>query len=85
MESGKLTIQPVPVNTDQIGNSVIDTIGILAQQKEVNFIYDNSHYTPRTILADQQQIEKILLNLLNNAVKFTPPGKRVWFTVADES
>lgn len=85
MESGKLAIQPVPVNTDQIGNSVIDTIGILAQQKEVNFIYDNSHYTPRTILADQQQIEKILLNLLNNAVKFTPPGKHVWFTVTDES
>lgn len=84
MESGKLTIQPVPVNTDQIGNSVLDTIGILAAQKNVIFVYDSSHYKPITILADQQQIEKILLNLLNNAVKFTPPGKHVWFTVADE-
>ena len=33
------------------------------------------------ILADQMNLQKIFLNLLNNAVKFTPKGVRVSVTV----
>lgn len=44
---------------------------------------DSSGYRPRTILADRLNVEKILLNLLTNAVKYTPEGGSIWVTVKD--
>ena len=45
---------------------------------------DKSGYRPRTILTDRLNLQKIFLNILNNAVRFTPEGGTIWVTVKDE-
>jgi len=39
---------------------------------------------PLTIMADRQRIEQVLVNLLDNAIKYTPPGGRVTVTATSD-
>jgi signal transduction histidine kinase len=45
---------------------------------------DKSEYRPRTIYADELNLQKIFLNLLTNAIKYTPEGGHVWVKIWDE-
>jgi len=83
--SGKLSLQTAPVSTSLLGVSILETIRALAEQKQITLAFDESGCRTRTILADQLKVQKIFLNLLNNAVKFTPAGGHIWLTVADEA
>ena len=82
--SGKLELHPVPMDTEEIGWSISNPIRTVAEQKGIAFSMDKSGYRPRVILADQLNLQKIFLNLLNNAVKYTPSGGHVWVTVRDD-
>lgn len=44
---------------------------------------DHAGYRRRTILVDRLNAEKIFLNLLTNAVKYTPSGGHIWASVRD--
>lgn len=81
--NGKLKILPRPVFTEDIGASILPAVAAMAEQKKIAFTVDSSGYRPRTILADRLNVEKILLNLLTNAVKYTPEGGSIWVTVKD--
>ena len=45
----------------------------LAKAKEVRVIYDLAPGTPRYIRSDRSKIKQILMNIIGNAIKFTPP------------
>ncbi|HUM82730.1 MAG TPA: ATP-binding protein [Lachnospiraceae bacterium] len=83
-DSGKLALKPAPVFTEKISESITVPIREMADQKGVTFTFDSSRSRARMILADQMNLQKIFLNLLNNAVKFTPKGGHVSVTVYDE-
>ncbi len=82
--SGKLELHPEPVDTEEIGESIATPIRALAAQKNVEFILDKSGYRSRTILAGRLSLQKIFLNILNNAVKYTRPGGHVWVDIYDD-
>lgn len=82
--NGKIQLHPEPYLTTDLGNSVIPPIAELAAKKGVNFSVDKSDYRKRTILIDRLNSEKIFLNLLTNAVKYTPAGGHVTLSVHDE-
>ena len=84
-ESGKLQLQLKPVSTAELGKTILSPIQELAQQKGVTLIIDKAGYRPRTVLADQLNLQKIFLNILNNAVKFTPQGGTVTVRIWDEA
>ncbi len=59
-------------------NGIASSVRQMAREK--NLIFE-THSAPElgTILADRDKLEKIVLNLLFNALKFTPSGGRIWF------
>ena len=81
--SGKLQLHPEPCSTEELGTVVLPAIAELAQRKGIQLIVDHAGYRRRTILVDRLNAEKIFLNLLTNAVKYTPSGGHIWASVRD--
>lgn len=82
-ESGKLQLQLAPVATEVLVVSVMEPVQVLAEAKGVSLCLETADCRPRTILADNLNLQKIFLNILNNAVRFTPRGGKVLVTFAD--
>ena len=79
--SGKLKMQPEPVRLRELIGSIIVPIQAAAQKKNITFTADYSKALERTVMADKLSVQKIFLNLLTNAVKYTPEGGNVHFDI----
>ncbi len=82
--SGKFELHTGPVSTEKVGKAIIETIRFAAEKKRITFSVDKSGYRPRVIFADELYLQKLFLNILSNAVKYTPPGGHVWIRIWDE-
>lgn len=73
IEAGQLEIFPKPFVYREAVDKVVATVSVLAQQKGLEL---HTHVAPEvsTIISDRRRVEQILLNLLNNAIKFTEQG-----------
>jgi CheY-like chemotaxis protein len=81
--NGKMQLSLSPMTTDALTAQIIAEIQEMASAKGIAFTADQSACRPQTVMADPLNVQKILLNLLNNAVKYTPEGGTVSFTAAD--
>lgn len=81
--SGKLEITPEPGKIDSIMKEIIVPIVGIAKKKNISVALDMSGYRSRTVLVDKLNVKKVLLNILNNAVKYTPENGHVWVTLKD--
>lgn len=75
--NGKIKLNPQPISTEEISETIEEPIRELAVQNGVELTIDRTDCKRRIILADRLSVEKIFLNLLNNAIKFTPTGGHV--------
>ena len=88
LEEGKIALQASIVPLTEVSGLVLDIIRPLAEKKHVQFIADfPPEHGPCTAEIDVTRTRQILLNLLNNAVKFTPSGGTVRWScsVAEET
>jgi PAS domain S-box-containing protein len=74
--SGKMRIDPRPLNLSSIIHTAVDSIMPAAKAKGIRFqvIIDPS---AGFIVGDPDRLQQVIWNLLSNAVKFTPAGGRV--------
>ncbi len=77
IESGKMDIIPVEYEPMSIINDVCNILTTRLQDKDVELILDISPNIPHKLYGDSIRIKQILLNIANNAIKFTPKGKVV--------
>lgn len=82
--NGKIQLHPVPCSTEELGRSFLPMAAELAERKGVHFTVDKTGYRSRTILVDRLNAEKIFLNILTNAIKYTPSGGHVSASVKDD-
>lgn len=85
MESGK---HPLSQETTPLPAFFEETLVPMRENAEMKGIaldYDASAFPVCSVLLDRLATQKILLNLLANAVKFTPAGGHVLFTVKGEN
>lgn len=75
IESGKLEIEHVPFDLDEILANISNMIGIKGQRKNIEIIVDRKDDVPRYLVGDPLRLNQVILNLANNAVKFTKEGK----------
>ena len=71
IEAGKLELHPENIIVNEICQSSLIFINQLANKKSITVEY-SSPPAAATIFADPMRLKQILINLLNNAVKFTP-------------
>jgi len=75
VEAGKMEIVPVQYNFADIISDVILLTSGMADAKGLKFITDIDENIPRGLIGDEIRIKQILVNLLNNSVKYTDSGE----------
>jgi signal transduction histidine kinase/CheY-like chemotaxis protein len=74
IESGKLEIVPVKYDVASLINDIINITQIKTIESQVHFIVDINSNIPSKLIGDEARIRQILLNILNNAFKYTSEG-----------
>ncbi|MBW3468574.1 PAS domain-containing protein [Arthrospiribacter ruber] len=74
IEAGKLDLDPIETNLEEILYETLDIIKFPAGQKNLEIILDLPPTLPESVLIDPHRLKQILINLLNNAIKFTEKG-----------
>jgi two-component system CheB/CheR fusion protein len=74
--SGKLEIQRLPVDLSLCVNNAVDTVRGNAEARSIQLQLDLDRKV-ESIYGDAMRLQQVVWNLLNNAIKFTPPGGTV--------
>ncbi|MEN9429938.1 MAG: hypothetical protein RJA86_797 [Pseudomonadota bacterium] len=74
IEAGKLPIEHYPFRTEAIIKEVMNLLSPLAEQKHIQLLTELPDNLPHTLMGDADRLKQVLLNLLNNAIKFTEAG-----------
>lgn len=74
MESRGVELEVIPFGIEQVVMETIETCTIKAREKGITLDYKMDEKIPPQLLGDPFRIKQVLLNLVNNAVKFTPAG-----------
>jgi PAS domain S-box-containing protein len=73
ISSGKLRLQPVRTRIQDVAREALLAIQNTGEIKKLRISTDISEAIP-PFIADARRLQQVLVNLLNNAVKFTPAG-----------
>jgi signal transduction histidine kinase/CheY-like chemotaxis protein len=78
IEAGKLEIESVEFNLDEVIHNLAPVVTMKSQEKEnLEVLFDIAHNVPRFLKGDPLRLGQVLINLANNAVKFTEAGEVV--------
>lgn len=83
VESGRIAIHPVEVNIAEFVSSVLEEITVLAESKRIVVKLDVNGNVPKVSL-DTELVFHVYMNLLTNAVKYTPPNGRVNIDIREQ-
>ncbi|HEY8102052.1 MAG TPA: response regulator [Burkholderiaceae bacterium] len=75
IEAGKLDIEKVDFNLDDVLTNVATVTSSKANEKELEFMFQVPPSVPRNLIGDPLRLGQVLINLVNNAVKFTESGE----------
>lgn len=77
IESGKVELEYAPEDLCEILDSMRDLFAEQMRQKQMDFSVHTSQVHHRYVWCDKKNLNRILLNILSNAYKFTPEGGTV--------
>ncbi|MCE5181244.1 MAG: PAS domain S-box protein [Betaproteobacteria bacterium] len=74
IEAGRVQLESAPFDLGGLVRDVTDMMHVRAQEKGLQLLIDQSSEFPRYIKGDEARLRQVLINLVGNAVKFTPQG-----------
>lgn len=75
IEAGKVEIETASFSLDQVVQDVISIISFKIEEQKIALRLEKDPSVPNWFLGDAKRLEQILINLLNNAAKFTNEGE----------
>ncbi|MEM9121334.1 MAG: PAS domain S-box protein [Cyanobacteria bacterium P01_F01_bin.56] len=74
IEAGTLTLSPKPFDLSSLLSTVQSMFQMQAREKGLELQFTADDTVPRYIVGDEGKLRQVLINLLGNALKFTPTG-----------
>ena len=75
IEAGKMELDFHPFMLDRVLEDIFQMLNIKAREKSIDFSVRTDENVPNHLHGDSQRLRQIILNLANNAVKFTEQGQ----------
>ncbi len=75
MEAGRMVIERTNFDVKEVINNIYKTLSPKAIDKKLLFQLDMEQDIPRYLVGDPTRLSQVLINLINNAIKFTEEGK----------
>jgi len=75
IEANKLEFEDTPFNLRRIVEEVAESESMKARDKQLNLMTDIDPRIPPSVIGDPFRLKQVLLNLVNNAIKFTDRGE----------
>ena len=77
IEAGRFELESTPFRLRKTVEQVIKTLGVRAYEKGLELVYQVADELPDALVGDPLRLRQVLMNLVNNAIKFTPKGEVV--------
>ena len=77
IESGRAPLQLQACSPGEMLCAAVERLRLQAERAQIRLHIDCNQDLPE-ILADQARVEQVIVNLVHNAIKFTPPGGEIW-------
>ena len=74
IEAGRLKLEKKPMQISDLITGVVTELASSAKNKGLMLTYEASKETPPLIYADSDKLREVILNLIDNAIKYTPTG-----------
>lgn len=84
MEMEKMSLVPVKYQTKEVLGNLVDLIRVQADKKGLELILDIDKNLPAGMFGDEKRLKQILINILDNAVKYTQEGSITLSVVGEE-
>jgi CheY-like chemotaxis protein/nitrogen-specific signal transduction histidine kinase len=77
IEAGRLEIESIDFDLESVMQNLADIVLFRANEKGLNLVFDYAPELPLSLIGDPLRLEQVLVNLVNNAIKFTEQGEVV--------
>jgi signal transduction histidine kinase/CheY-like chemotaxis protein len=77
IEAGQLEVKAIPFTLRESVEDTLKTLGVQADEKGLELLYHIAPGVPETLVGDPGRLRQIIINLVGNAIKFTPHGEVV--------
>jgi two-component system sensor histidine kinase/response regulator len=84
IEAGKLGLEHITFSLNNVLRNLVDIVGQKAEEKGIAIVFSGAHEVPRLVIGDPVRLGQILINLVNNAIKFSDKGEIVVRVMAED-
>ena len=74
IESGKMEMEPVPADLNRLMTEAEEIFAVQMREKRLIYTVKTDHLSHPFVVCDVNRLERILMNLISNAMKYTPEG-----------
>ena len=85
IEAGRMSVNRELVSLSQLAEDIVATMQMQAEAKKQSLTVHTEQLACAAVYSDSLRLRQVLLNILGNAVKYTPEGGAVDFTIKESS
>ena len=75
IEAGKMTVEAIDFRLEDVMDHLANLVGLKAEDKSLELLFNTAPDLPTALIGDPLRLGQVLINLGNNAVKFTDKGE----------